>query len=90
MAKTKAGRVKGDWKPVEAGRDTLGGALKALQNNFGDLMTAEGDSVQGLRGGIKSLNRTMPLEASDLKDRLVIGRQQGHKGLGLSVEWGLL
>lgn len=40
---------------AEAARNTLGGALKALQNQIDDLMTGEGGSVDGLTEAVNDL-----------------------------------
>lgn len=47
---------------AEAARGTLGGALKALQNQIDDLMTGEGGSVDGLTSSINSLTETLGSE----------------------------
>lgn len=40
---------------ARAARDTLGGALKALQNAFGDLFELSGEGIDDLKGGIEQL-----------------------------------
>ena len=47
-----------------AGRDTLGGALKALQKSFDDVMTGDSGSIKGMREGIESLNATLSSEST--------------------------
>lgn len=47
-----------------AARDTLGGALEALQNSFATAMTGDSGSLQGMRESIESLNETLSSEAT--------------------------
>ncbi|GAG01423.1 unnamed protein product, partial [marine sediment metagenome] len=42
-----------------AARDTLGGALKAVSNNFGDLLELTGDNSSGLTGALNDLADTL-------------------------------
>lgn len=47
-----------------AARNTLGGALKALQGQFNDLMTGDQGSADGLRRSIENLTSTMASEST--------------------------
>lgn len=47
-----------------AARNTLGGALKALQNSFNDVMTGDSGSAKGMQESIESLNRTLSSDAT--------------------------
>jgi hypothetical protein len=50
-----------------AARDTLGGALKSLQNAFGDLLEGDtgGDGIRGAKAAIEDLTRT--LQSAEVK-----------------------
>ena len=56
-----------------AARDTLGGALEALQNSFATAMTGDSGSLQGMRESIESLNETLSSEATRAGFQTVIG-----------------
>lgn len=56
-----------------AARDTLGGALEALQNSFATAMTGDSGSLQGMRESIESLNETLSSEATRAGFQSVIG-----------------
>jgi len=60
-----------------AARDTLGGALEALQNSFATAMTGDSGSLQGMREGIESLNDTLSSEATREGFQTVIGAIAG-------------
>ncbi|WP_312525502.1 phage tail length tape measure family protein [Comamonas sp.] len=56
-----------------AARDTLGGALEALQNSFATAMSGDSGSLQGMRESIESLNETLSSEATRAGFQTVIG-----------------
>ncbi|WP_182342809.1 MULTISPECIES: phage tail length tape measure family protein [Comamonas] len=60
-----------------AARDTLGGALEALQHSFATAMTGDSGSLQGMREGIESLNDTLSSEATREGFQTVIGAIAG-------------
>lgn len=60
-----------------AARDTLGGALDALQNSFATAMTGDSGSLQGMRESIESLNDTLSSEATREGFQTVIGAIAG-------------
>lgn len=71
-----------------AARDTLGGALEALQNSFATAMTGDSGSLQGMRESIESLNETLSSEATRAGFQTVISGLAGIVELaatGISV-----
>ena len=53
---------------ARAARDTLGGALKGLQNSFGDLFEMSGEGSAGLVNAINSISDSLAIFAGVLND----------------------
>ncbi|WP_399681625.1 phage tail length tape measure family protein [Xenophilus sp.] len=47
---------------AKAGRETFGGAIKALQHNIDDLLTGDSGSMRSLKDSVEGLNKTLESE----------------------------
>jgi hypothetical protein len=68
---------------AQAARNTLGGALTALQNSWNDLFEVTQDSSEGIIGAINSLTDSLP-EVRRKFDSFFSGLKQGFTGLKIA------